>query len=822
MKLQKQFNLVIIPLVIVPLLILGGTAYSYLLKSEEQKLLSSMSINLANLKQQINIKFSQMNANLSLLASDKVVNHYALIEDEYTRYKLYQKGMYERFKSYQQVFQFYQEIRYILPDGYEDTHWEPPNYQNKTEDESRSFWFPLLSTKSDSVLQVIGNNPDTLEPSLYLFKALILRNLSTEDDHTPKRLRGYIGTTISLNWLQSELQKLGLKEQHYISFSLPTGEDIFSFGDASLNGQVMFPANRNGIYQMSEETLFGYQLTFRVDKKQASLKAQELALTIIAITLASIVITLIILLGLLRRSVVSPVQHLVQASQKIAAGDFGASVQLGTSSELNELALGFNEMAKSLVANNEKIRFIAYHDSLTRLPNRRMFHYLLNNALLSADRCKDKVALFFLDIDNFKIINDSLGHDVGDLLLQLFSTRVKNCLRADDAVLPMKEEVDTEVSDDESYDILARLGGDEFTIVLPRLNDVLDASIIAQRIIKSMQEPFILNDHQLLITTSIGITIYPDNGYSIEDLIKHADIAMYHAKAQGKNNFQFYADDLNKAIANRIERENALRQAITQGELEVYFQPQICLSSKRLFGLESLVRWHHPTKGIISPLDFIPLAEETGMIVELGGWVMQKSCLIAEKWRQSGLLDCRISVNVSSFQFKRQDVYEMVIKSLERSGLPAECLTIELTESALMTNQVDNAKILKRIKDIGVGVSLDDFGTGYSSLSYLRRFPVDTLKIDKAFISEAKNEASVRAIISAIILMAHALGLKVVAEGVEEASELDYLADLDCDVVQGYYFSKPLPEAMAKSYIENASWSQLTQINTAIEVSEKG
>ncbi len=822
MKLQRQFNLVIIPLVIVPLLILGGTAYSYLLKSEQQKLLSSMTINLANLRQQINIKLFQMNANLELLASDKVVSHYALIEDEYTRYKLYQRGVYERFKSYQNVFQFYQEIRYILPDGYEDTHWVMPGYKNVTEEEANSFWFPLLNTNNDATFQIIGHNPDTGEPSLYLFKALILRDLSIEDDHTPAHLRGFIGTTISLNWLQTELQKLGFEKQSNISFSLLNGEAIFSFGEPLLGqGDINGEAFHDAYYQVQENTLFGYKLTYSVDKKQASIQAQELALTIFLITLTSIIITLIILLGLLRRSVVNPIQTLVLASHKIAEGDFETSVKLGESSEINELALGFNEMAKSLVENNEKIRFIAYHDSLTRLPNRRMFHYLLNNALVSADRCQDKVALFFLDIDNFKIINDSLGHDVGDLLLQEFSSRVKSCLRADDAILPMKEEDSVEPIDDDNYDILARLGGDEFTIVLPRLQEVLDASVIAQRIIKSMQVPFFINEHQLQITTSIGITIYPDNGYNIEDLIKHADIAMYHAKAQGKNNFQFYADDLNKAIANRIERENALRKAIKQGELAVYFQPQVSLVTKCLYGLEALVRWHHPSKGIISPLEFIPLAEETGMIVDLGTWVMAKSCQVAEEWRQLGILNCRVSVNVSSFQFKRQDVFDLVQTSLISSGLPAHFLTIELTESALMTNQVDNANVLRRIKALGVSISLDDFGTGYSSLSYLRRFPVDILKIDKEFIFEAKHQTSVRSIVSAIILMAHALGLKVIAEGVEEEDELNYLIDLDCDVIQGFYYSKALPEGLAKNYLENANVSDLHEISPANEMSEE-
>jgi len=301
--------------------------------------------------------------------------------------------------------------------------------------------------------------------------------------------------------------------------------------------------------------------------------------------------------------------------------------------------------------------------------------------------------------------------------------------------------------------------------------------------------------------------MYPSNGDNIDELIKHADIAMYHAKAQGKNNFQFYAEDLNEAIADRIERENDLREAIEQQQLEVYFQPQINLPKRDIYGLEALVRWKHPEKGMIPPINFIPLAEDTGMIIELGQWVMRESCRIAKQWLDLELLDFRISVNVSSIQFERQDVAQLIFDSLNEFALPANFLTIELTESAIMSHQDETLLTLDKIKKMGVKVSLDDFGTGYSSLSYLRSFPVDTLKIDRQFIIEAQSEPEVRSIISAIIQMAHALKLDVVAEGVEDDDQLQYLESIGCDVIQGYYFSKPLPQEQALAFIKNNAFN---------------
>jgi len=803
------------PLVVVPLLVLGGTAYGYLLESEKTKLISFMRSNISQLQQEIDLKFSELRANIELLSSDKVMIRYALIEDEYSRYKIYQRGLLERFSDYQHAFPVYDEIRFILTDGYEDSHWSRSDYVNRHDEEHSSSWFAQLDGTSDAVYHQISTNPDNNERVLYAFKPLRLVDLSVEEARAEKTLRGFLGITLRLDWLQDSLQALILEAQQSVDLYSEQGELLFSAGDlesvtldVSENSEdrlaLQEPIEKEGHYQLQVQTQLGYRILYRVNITAAHTKARALALQIFFITLASIAFTLLLLFVFLRRSVIVPLRDLAYASRDIGRGQLKTRVSLGGCDEVNDLSKGFNDMAQSLVDNDEKIRFIAYHDSLTRLPNRRMFHYLLSNTIAAADRNNERIGLLFLDIDNFKTINDSLGHDVGDELLQQFARRVSESMRDEDMLLPP----DARPQDNDDLlrsDLVARLGGDEFTVLLPRLQTTAGASLVAQRIIESINRDFVLKQHHLRITTSIGITLYPDNGTSPDDLIKFADIAMYHAKSQGKNNFQFYSEELNEAIADRVERENELRAAIEKRQLTVYFQPQIKLPSRQIHGLEALVRWQHPEKGMISPVRFIPLAEETGMIVELGSWVMHETCRIAESWRKQGLLGACVSVNISSRQFERQDVALLVEQALGSSGLPAQYLTVELTESAIMSNREDNLAVLRKIKQWGVKVSLDDFGTGYSSLSYLRAFPVDTLKIDRQFIVEAQKEQEVRAIISAIVIMAHALKLDVVAEGVEDAKQLEYLESIGCDVIQGFYFSRPLPQAEAVAFLARAS-----------------
>jgi len=435
---------------------------------------------------------------------------------------------------------------------------------------------------------------------------------------------------------------------------------------------------------------------------------------------------------------------------------------------------------------DDQIAYLAYHDSLTALPNSRLFKDRLDHAISQADRNNKILAVMFLDLDRFKLINDSMGHSAGDELLKITSQRLIEAVRKTDSVA---------INADGMSSAIARSGGDEFTILLDDIENRHAISCIAERIVHSIGMPMKLGREEVHISTSIGIAIYPEDGEEVDELLKHADSAMYHAKAQGKNNFQFFADSMSRSSFERLALENNLHRAIEHNELHLYYQPQVSVGNERLVGMEALIRWEHPEKGFISPADFIPVAEETGMIMQIGEWIFREACEQGASWIAAGYDLQKISVNLSPRQLKDENIAGFIESILKESGLPAEKLCIELTESALILDpEIADAR-LKKIKALGVSLSLDDFGTGFSSLSYLKRFPIDTLKIDQAFIRDVKVDKEDAALVKAIIAMAHGLSMDVIAEGVEVTEQLDFLTAYGCDTIQGFLFSRPLMAA---------------------------
>lgn len=424
-------------------------------------------------------------------------------------------------------------------------------------------------------------------------------------------------------------------------------------------------------------------------------------------------------------------------------------------------------------AVDERIHFMAHYDALTKLPNRSLLHDRLLQALMNAPRRKTKVAVLFLDLDRFKNINDTLGHSVGDLLLQSVASRLQECIR--------------------TTDTLGRLGGDEFLIVLPDLNDGEHAATVAKKIIDSISKHFLIRDVELHTSTSIGISLFPDDGVANEDLIANADVAMYRAKENGRNNFQFFAPTMNNTSYERLTMENKLRKALERQEFVLYYQPQINIQTGRIIGSEALVRWQHPEMGLVSPGVFIPIIEESGLIVPVGEWVLREACRQNIAWQMEGLAPITVAVNLSALQFHQKDLTEMVADALQSTGLNSRWLELEITESGIMQNSDASVKKLHSLKDMGLKLSIDDFGTGYSSLSYLKKFPLDKLKIDQSFVREITSNKDDAAIVGAIIGMAKSLKLRVIAEGVETREHLDFLHTNDCFEMQGYYFSRPLP-----------------------------
>lgn len=431
-------------------------------------------------------------------------------------------------------------------------------------------------------------------------------------------------------------------------------------------------------------------------------------------------------------------------------------------------------------ANEERIRHLAQHDALTGLPNRFTLAAHLEHALARAERSGEKVGLMFIDLDNFKNINDTLGHHIGDRLLCEVARRISRAVR--------------------KSDIVARIGGDEFVVVLESTKVETDEGFVAQKIIDQLADSVTIDGNVLHTTPSIGLAIFPEDGENAEELMKNADVAMYHAKSAGRNNYQFYTEHMNHAAAVRAQMEGRLRAALSGDEFLLHFQPQINLATGRVSGIEALIRWQNPELGLVSPANFIPLAEEVGLIVPISAWVLENACKTAKSWRdQETPFEC-ISVNISPQEFRQRNFPEMVAAVLQKTGLPAACLELEITESTLMDSADTTVEMLLRLKALGVTLAIDDFGTGYSSLGYLKRFPIDRLKIDRSFVRDLETDSSDAAISTAVIVLAHSLGLQVVAEGVETQGQADFLLQQGCDSVQGYLFSRPVPADEAAAY----------------------
>jgi diguanylate cyclase (GGDEF)-like protein len=418
----------------------------------------------------------------------------------------------------------------------------------------------------------------------------------------------------------------------------------------------------------------------------------------------------------------------------------------------------------------ERLRVVATHDPLTALPNRTLLHERLSHALAKAQHYNRYLAVLFVDLDRFKNINDTLGHDAGDLLLQMAAQRIADCLR--------------------STDTMARQGGDEFVVLMDELADPGTSTVVSQRILDAMGKPFNVDGQEILISASIGISVYPDDGRA---LLKNADIAMSYAKEKGRNNYQFYSTQDDKHSVERLSLESSLHRALERNELMLHYQPKVDIERGHITGVEALLRWQHPELGWISPARFIPLAEESGLILKIGKWVLKTACAQNKAWQRQGMRRLRVAVNLSSRQLAVESLLDDVDEALRESGLEAPSLELEITESTAMHNPEQTAGILRKLKNMGTHISVDDFGTGYSSLAYLKRLPIDSIKVDRSFVEDIPGDLESVAITTAVINMAHMLRMKVVAEGVESAAQLRFLDDEGCDEMQGYLFSEARP-----------------------------
>ncbi len=441
----------------------------------------------------------------------------------------------------------------------------------------------------------------------------------------------------------------------------------------------------------------------------------------------------------------------------------------------------------ALREQQSRLNHMAYHDTLTNLPNRALFYDRIGHGLARASRGRSKLAVLLLDLDRFKIVNDSLGHDAGDILLKTIGNRLISGVR----------EMDT----------VARLGGDEFVVILEGIESRDEVEMVSEKLLTSLAEPLQVCGHEIATTASIGISMYPDDGAAADELLKHSDLAMYKAKRMGANTYQFYTDCMSSTAVNFLLLENDLRRAIELEQMKVYYQPQMDAKTGQLVGFEALVRWLHPTRGIVSPVQFIPLAEETGLIVPLGEAVLRQACRQQKQWLDEGKAVGRVAVNISVRQFRQKNFPDIVAKILLETELPARYLELEVTETSAMEHAGATINQLHELNRMGISLAIDDFGTGYSSLSYLKRFPIHKLKIDRSFVRDIHTDASDAAIAKSIIGLAHNMGLRVVAEGVEVNEQSEWLRDEQCDELQGYLFSAPVPPEQLEGFFRAGQFS---------------
>jgi diguanylate cyclase (GGDEF)-like protein len=506
----------------------------------------------------------------------------------------------------------------------------------------------------------------------------------------------------------------------------------------------------------------------------------------IVLAAAGAMLAAFLLIALLHRSISGPLVRLVDLMRQISdKKDYSSRAQVDAHDEVGELAEGFNAMLGQIERHQtelmqelserkraeQRLDQLAYYDTITQLPNRHFFNEQLKLVIARAQRTGQRAGLMFLDLDNFKIINDTLGHDIGDILLQGVAKRLRETLRTGDTI--------------------CRIGGDEFAVIVEDLTDREQVAIVAEKIVAAFAHSLRLEGHEIYISASIGISLFPEDATEMHALLRNADTAMYFAKERGKNTYQFFLPEMKGRALNRLTLETSLRHALERKEFEIYYQPQFDLASKRLFGVEALLRWHRPDVGIVNPTEFIPVAEESGLILPIGEWVLRQACAQTQAW-QALVPGLTVSVNISSRQFNDGNLVDRILEILRETGLAPELLTLELTEGALMESSGTISTTLERLEAAGVKLSIDDFGTGYSSMGYLKRFPISTLKIDRSFVHDVPADKDNVAIIKAIIAMCQSLNLYVIAEGVENTAQLEFLRKAGSVGVQGFYLSRPL------------------------------
>lgn len=794
MKLRAKLLLVTVPLIVFPLLVLSVVAYWQLHRQASGLKFQVMSAVMGDLQRELDGLLASNRANLQLFANSVLLRRY-LAAGATDGHSL-QPALIQEFRGYQQIYPRYREIQVLLPDGQRDIRVTTAG----TDPGARgidSGWLDSLGSlapgeSAERFLHETGTGKPVLRMGLGIFLT---------DPREDPVLGGFLVLSVELEFPVRQARE-GLPGELRILYLDRAGRGLLPASPtpdpalravvvgAAASGAVLATRYQDRAVRLQARRLHPDLYLVGYVPESALLAASHRLRNLgLLILLGATGLTVILLVAFQQRVLLEPVQALHRAMLDYARNPCQLPTPPTGRDEIASLGRAFVEMAGSLRRSHERISFLAYHDGLTGLPNRVYVQEYLVHALARTRRTGCCLGLFFLDLDGFKLVNDSLGHHMGDELLKAVGNNLLGCLRGEDVV----SRGDGVAVPSDSR-VLARLGGDEFLIVVNDMPGEEAVERVAERLLRTLAVPFRIDGEEFTVSASIGVALGPEHSTDPEALIQYADMAMYDAKAQGRNTYRLYRSVLNTETVWRRRVETRLRRALEAGELMLHYQPQVAVADGRVVGCEALLRWHDAELGWVSPARFIPVIEQTGLIRPVSEWVFAEACRQARVWREAGLGELEMGVNLSAAHLDSPDLVTGVARVLADSGLAPHQLLLELTETSVMSGQQTGLGVLQGLRALGVGIALDDFGTGYSSLSYLRRFPIDCLKIDQSFLANLADRADA-ALVATIVAMGRGLGFEVVAEGVETQEQLDFLQAHGCHRAQGYLFSPPLTAA---------------------------
>ncbi len=808
MKLQHKLFVPLLLIVTIPILAMGIAAYSYILDSTKHALINDVDSVAKSLRPTINEKIKTAESNLRLITSSRIIQDYIARDEQ--RYTVFQPSLIRQLSEYQTIYPEYFAMKLILENGEIDSSVDNRASAEVEFDASDWAFYQQLSEKTDTK---IGALIET-EESTGLFKISLGLPLNFKSKINQLYARGeeernFFTLSLYLDYIQAAINDVNYTEENLIIVTDPNNSIIFSNAQFAFNsdnktldvaktddGYYRLNDNKEHFYVSTVKLMHGIELYVAVPISKFKHSANRLAFNT-ALWLCGIILVIFLLsLAYIQRLLLTPIYSIKKLVKDIANGLMDSPIFLRSrKDELGQLTESIIEMRSKIDENNQRIETLAYNDELTSLPNRYSFQLKLDSLIAIAKKDDAKFAVVFLDLDNFKVVNDTLGHDIGDKLLIEASARIKRCFSIDIE--------DKLLSSNKNNSMLARLGGDEFTLLLPNVNDPSTLEELFQHLIKMLSTPFCIEGQEIKVGASVGVALYPFDGTLRKELLKNADIAMYESKNLGKNCYTFFNEKMKQKAIERQFIETSLSQAIQENEFSLEYQPRIKIDDYTIEGFEALIRWDNKEIGRIPPNKFIPIAESNLQILDIGRWVLNQACAKIRQWIDLGYENFRLSINVSTVQLHRANLVEEIEVALAINNISGEYLEIEITESAILEDETLAIAKLKKIKQLGVRISLDDFGTGYSSLSQLRTLPIDILKIDQSFMTNITQDKYAADVFEGIILLAKRLRLTTVAEGVEKSAQHEVLLLSKCDHAQGYYYSKPLPAAMADEFIRD-------------------